>query len=82
MALLIVAWRFLLLLLSGEITLPFAFAAASLLPVVILGGWFGTRIFAGLSKERFYQIFQAVLLLAAAVLLVRGLLTVSGNYPA
>ena len=79
MGLLIVAWRFILLLVSGEITLTLVVAAVSLLPVVILGGWVGHRIFKGLSKERFYQVFQAVLLLAATILLVRGLLSISGS---
>lgn len=81
MSLLIVAWRFFLLLLTGQITIQLLVGAATLLPVVILGGWVGHRIFSGLSRRRFYQVFQVVILLAASILLVRGLMSLGSGDP-
>ncbi len=70
---LIVGWRTVLLVASGYITRQTVAEAAILFPVVLLGGLAGTWFFRRLPTERFYQIFQAVLLLAAASLIWKGL---------
>ncbi len=70
---LLVGWRMALLVASGYITRQTWLEASVLFPVVFLGGLSGTWFYRRLPTARFYQIFQIVLLLAAASLIWKGL---------
>lgn len=74
---LFMAARIFFIALAGYITATAVVEAALLLPVVFLGTWAGSAFFRGASTERFYALLQAVLLLAAAMLVVKGLLEIA-----
>jgi uncharacterized membrane protein YfcA len=48
--------------------------AALLMPCVLLGTWVGTKVFHAIDSRRFFSTLQFVLLVAAAALVVKGVL--------
>ena len=64
--------RVLMLSAAGLVTFELLLDAASLLPAITLGTWIGTRYFRAVSAERFFATLQWMLLLAAALLAVKG----------
>ncbi len=65
--------RIVFIAIAGYITPTALVEAGMLLPAVFLGTWAGTAFFRGASTERFYAVLQAVLLVAAAMLIARGI---------
>jgi len=62
---LMVAWRTMILALSGFITTQLLIDAAVLLPCVVLGSRIGSRFFSSLKGERFFRGIQALLVFVA-----------------
>ena len=70
---LFVGWRALVLATNGFIDAQVLAEAALLLPVAVLGGWLGTRLYRVLLATRFYAFFRGVVLLSAVGLIHKGL---------
>ena len=64
--------RVLMLSAAGLVTFELLLDAASLLPTITLGTWIGTRYFRAVSAEGFFAALQWMLLLAAALLAIKG----------
>ena len=69
--------RLLMLSATGLITFELIVDAIALTPAVVLGIAGGTRFFKSSAPEQFFKALQWVMLLAAALLLAKGLLAVS-----
>ncbi len=69
-------WRVLATAVIGLVGWQLIVESALLMPVVYLGIWIGTRWFRGMSAKTFYLVFQIVLLLSAAGLMLDGILKV------
>ena len=67
-------FRLILLTFAGMFTPDLLVEALIVAPAVFLGSWAGTRFFQASSPERFYNILQLILLAAAVVLFVKGVL--------
>ncbi len=67
-------FRLILLTFAGMFTPELLVEALIVAPAVFLGSWAGTRLFQASSPESFYNILQLVLLAAAVVLFVKGIL--------
>ncbi len=73
LGMLFVGWRALVLATNGFIDAQVLAEAALLLPVAVLGGWLGTRLYRVLLATRFYAFFRGVVLLSAVGLIHKGL---------
>ncbi len=73
LAALMVAWRVAVLAMSGFVTPTLLLECAVLLPITLLGGWVGIRLFRWLPREYFYTGLQLVLIAAAVNLVWKGL---------
>jgi uncharacterized membrane protein YfcA len=69
-------WRVLATAAIGLIDWQLIVESVLLMPVVYAGIWIGTRWFRGMTPKTFYRIFQLVLLVSAAGLMIDGLLKV------
>ncbi|MFN4282697.1 MAG: sulfite exporter TauE/SafE family protein [Alphaproteobacteria bacterium] len=69
-------WRVLATAAIGLIDWQLIVESALLMPVVYAGIWIGTRWFRGMTPKTFYQVFQLVLLISAAGLMIDGLLKI------
>ena len=67
-------FRLILLTFAGMFTPELLVEALIVAPAVFLGSWAGTRLFQASSPESSYNILQLVLLAAAVVLFVKGIL--------
>ena len=70
--------RFLALGIAGFISLEILIEGISLLPMMLLGAISGKGLFDRLSEAGFYSAIQLVLLLGASLLLIKGVLQISG----
>ena len=66
-------WRAVAVLFTGLITLPLVFESALIMPVVYAGGWAGRKLVGRISPERYFRLFQILLLAAAAGLIWKGI---------
>ncbi len=71
-------WRVLATAVIGLIDWQLIVESVLLMPVVYAGIWIGTRWFRGMTPKTFYQVFQVVLLVSAAGLMVDGLVRFIG----
>ena len=69
--------RVVLLALAGLITPVLLIETATLLPVVFLGTWAGTRVFRRAGAAGFFAALQTLLIAAALALIVRGVIQIS-----
>jgi len=69
--------RFTFVAIAGLLSWNLAVEAALLAPVVFLGTWSGTRYFHAASAERFFAALQALLLVAALTLVIKGIIRVA-----
>ncbi len=65
-------WRFLVAIAFGLISWRLVVESLLLMPVSLFGAWFGIRFFHRADAKRFYDAFQAVLMLGAVALLWKG----------
>jgi uncharacterized membrane protein YfcA len=65
-------WRFLVAILIGLVSWRLLIESILLLPISMFGAWFGIRFFQRVDAKRFYSAFQAVLMLGALMLLIKG----------
>jgi uncharacterized membrane protein YfcA len=65
-------WRFLVAIVFGLISWRLMVESGVLLPISMVGAWFGIRFFHRADARRFYGAFQLVLMLGAAILLWKG----------
>jgi uncharacterized membrane protein YfcA len=65
-------WRFLVAIVFGLISWRLMVESVVLLPISMVGAWFGIRFFHRADARRFYGAFQLVLMLGAAILLWKG----------
>ncbi|MEQ9813701.1 MAG: sulfite exporter TauE/SafE family protein [Azospirillaceae bacterium] len=70
---LVVFWRAIVLTASGLIDLTLVAEGTLLIPLVILGGYAGARLFRRLNEARFAMLLRAVVLVGALGLVWRGL---------
>lgn len=66
-------WRFIVALAAGLISANLILETVLLLPVTYLGGWIGIRYFRSLTDERFFRLFQVLLMVLAVGLVAKGL---------
>ncbi len=66
-------WRFIVALAAGLISSNLMLETILLLPVIYLGGWIGIKYFKSLTDERFFRLFQVVLMVLAVGLVAKGL---------
>jgi uncharacterized membrane protein YfcA len=71
-------WRVLATAVIGLIDWQLIVESVLLMPVVYAGIWIGTRWFRGMTPKAFYRVFQFVLLLSAAGLMLDGLVKYLG----
>jgi len=71
----LVLWRVLATAVIGLIDWQLIVEAVLLMPVVYAGIWIGTRWFRGMTPKTFYRVFQVVLLVSAAGLMLDSLLS-------
>jgi hypothetical protein len=71
---LLIFWRLVATIVGGLIDLRLISEAAILVPIVYCGVWVGTRYFRKMGAERYYNLFQALLLISALGLIVDGLI--------
>jgi uncharacterized protein len=69
----ILVWRTAALTYAGEITWVIVGEALLLLPGGLLAGWIGARVASRLSDRLFFRFYRAVLVLGAALMMLRGL---------
>jgi uncharacterized membrane protein YfcA len=69
-------WRFLVAIMIGLVSWRLLIESVLLLPVSLFGAWFGIRFFQRVDAKRFYSAFQAVLMLGALMLLIKGFVRV------
>lgn len=69
---LLIFWRLVATIVGGLIDIQLIAEAALLVPIVYAGVWIGTRYFRGMGAERYYHLFQALLLVSAVGLMVDG----------
>jgi uncharacterized membrane protein YfcA len=65
-------WRFLVAIVFGLVSWRLMVESVVLLPISMVGAWFGIRFFHRADARRFYGAFQLVLMLGAAILLWKG----------
>lgn len=73
MGTILIFWRLFATVIAGLIDLQLVTESVLLVPVVYLGGWIGMRYFRRMGAERYYNLFQALLLLSAVGLMMDGL---------
>ena len=69
-------WRFIVAWAAGLISSNLILETILLLPVIYLGGWLGIRYFRSLTDERFFRLFQVILMVLAVGLVAKGLIQV------
>jgi uncharacterized membrane protein YfcA len=70
---LILAWRCVLVFLTGLVSLKLLTEAAIMLPVIYAGVWLGSRVTRNASTKQYHRVLQALLLLSALGLLAEGI---------
>ncbi len=67
-------WRAIATGFAGLFTIKLFIAAVLVLPAVYAGGWGGRRLAGRLSAQRYFRLFQMLLLLAAIGLIAKGVI--------
>jgi uncharacterized protein len=70
---LLIFWRLMATAVAGLIGVQLIAEASLLVPIVYLGVWVGTRFFRNMGAERYYNLFQALLLISAIGLTIDGI---------
>ena len=70
---LLIFWRLVATIIGGLIDLQLIAEAALLVPIVYAGVWVGTHYFRNMGAERYYTLFQVLLLISAVGLMVDGI---------
>ena len=71
---LLIFWRLMATVVAGLVDLQLVAEAVLLVPIVYLGVWVGSHYFRNMGAERYYNLFQALLLVSAIGLMVDGIL--------
>lgn len=71
---LLIFWRLMATIVAGLIDLQLVTEALLLVPIVYIGVWVGTRYFRNMGAERYYNLFQLLLLISAIGLMVDGVI--------
>ena len=69
----IMIWRVVVFAVGGFLTPPILLESMILLPISIFGAWAGSRFFAGLANDSYFQAFRIFLIVAAFSLVWKGL---------
>lgn len=70
---LLIFWRLVATIVGGLIDLQLVAEAALLVPIVYAGVWTGTHYFRNMGAERYYTLFQILLLISAVGLMLDGI---------
>ena len=71
---LLIFWRLMATVVAGLVDLQLVAEAVLLVSIVYLGVWVGSHYFRNMGAERYYNLFQALLLVSAIGLMVDGIL--------
>jgi uncharacterized membrane protein YfcA len=74
MGTILIFWRLLATVIAGLIDVQLVAEALILVPVVYVGAWIGTHYFRRMGAERYYNLFQAILLVSAVGLMIDGII--------
>jgi len=69
----LIVWRLIATIGAGLITLQLVTEAALMLPSIFIGVWIGSHYFRNMDAKRYYNLFQAVLLISAVGLMFQGI---------
>lgn len=73
MGTILIFWRLLATIVAGLVDLQLVAESLLLIPVVYIGGWIGMHVFRRMGADRYYNIFQALLLISAIGLIIEGI---------
>jgi uncharacterized protein len=74
MGTILIFWRLFATIIAGLIDFQLVAESLLLIPIVYLGGWIGIHVFRRMGGDRYYNIFQALLLVSAVGLMVEGII--------
>lgn len=74
MGTILIFWRLLATVIAGLVDVQLISEALLLIPVVYFGGWIGIHFFKRMGAARYYNLFQALLLVSALGLMVDGVI--------
>jgi uncharacterized membrane protein YfcA len=69
----LIVWRVIATIGAGLVTVQLVTESVLMLPGVFVGVWIGSRYFRDMDAKRYYNLFQAVLLISAIGLIVQGI---------
>jgi uncharacterized membrane protein YfcA len=69
----LIVWRLIATIVAGLITVKLVAEAALMLPSIFVGVWIGSHYFRNMDAKRYYNLFQAVLLISAVGLMFQGI---------
>lgn len=78
LGLVIVSWRFGVMIVAGHITMTVLIQLAVLTPFIVLGGFVGSRVFDRIEGQRFFRWLQVVILIAAGATIFKGVQALGG----
>jgi hypothetical protein len=73
MGTILIFWRLLATIVAGLVDLQLVTESLLLIPVVYIGGWIGMHVFRRMGADRYYNIFQGLLLISAIGLIIEGI---------
>lgn len=76
----VMAWRIVVLGAGGFVGLSLFLECLTLVPISILGGYLGSKLFGRIPRERFFWAFRLVLIVAALNLVFKGLKDLTGGF--
>lgn len=68
-----IVWRMAVYAANGFVPLSVLAECLILLPIIVIGGYVGSRLFGLLPKDRFFPVFKIFLVIASLILVVKGL---------
>lgn len=74
MGTILIFWRLFATIVAGLIDLQLVAESLLLVPIVYIGGWIGIHFFRRMGADRYYNVFQALLLVSAVGLMIEGIL--------
>jgi uncharacterized membrane protein YfcA len=73
MGTILIFWRLLSTIIAGLVDLQLVAESLLLIPVVYIGGWIGMHVFRRMGADRYYNVFQGLLLISAIGLIIEGI---------
>jgi uncharacterized membrane protein YfcA len=74
MGTILIFWRLLATVVAGLIDLQLVAESLLLIPIVYIGGWMGMHFFRRMGADRYYNLFQGLLLISAVGLMIEGII--------